>query len=100
MVSTTPGDGDVRSRSWFAVGLVGMVYVIGIAGLWSMVQAFDKKADPTVTPAGDSTTLPPLDESIDVRDAGIDQFFVPNFRPIAPTDTGRDVAASSLREQS
>ncbi len=31
-----------RRMVWFTLGLVGLVYVIGVAGLWSTFQRFDR----------------------------------------------------------
>lgn len=92
-------DSGFRSKSWLVIGLVGMVYLVGIAGLWSMVRTFDDAAPSTFTPATDEGTLPPLDDTVDVRDAHLDAPFMPQFRPQAPFDIGRDVAGSGFQNQ-
>ncbi len=89
----------LRPRSWLVLGLVGMVYLVGIAGLWSMLRAFDDSAASTFTPAGDERTLPPLDESIEVRDAFLDDPVVPKFRPHAVVGISKNVAVSDLQKK-
>lgn len=79
------------------MGLVGMIYLAGIAGLWSMIGTFEDTAPGAFTPAGVNETLPPINETIDVRDAHLDDPFVPTFRPIIPSDS--EVAASSFQKQ-
>ncbi|MEM9628232.1 MAG: hypothetical protein AAGA21_18515 [Pseudomonadota bacterium] len=99
MVPLAPADHEVRSRSWLALGLVGMVYVTGAAGLWSMVQAFEEDAPSTVVPVDDEGVMPMLDETIDVRDALLDKPFTPKLRPTNPLDVETDVASSGMRDQ-
>lgn len=93
---TPQDDGNSRPRRWLVAGLVGMVYLVGIAGLWSMMQTFDDGGPATFTPAGDEDSLPPLDDSIEVRDAHLDDPFVPAFRPDPVYGIGRTIAASNL----
>ncbi|MDH3659214.1 MAG: hypothetical protein OEU92_04150 [Alphaproteobacteria bacterium] len=88
-----------RSRRWLALGLAGMVYVIGIAGLWSMVQSFEPTAPLPLTPAGDDRALPPLDDRIDVRDARLDELIRPEFRPENQVEEGDDVAQTDLQKK-
>lgn len=90
---------DVRSRRWLAIGLAGTVYIAGAAGLWSMYRTFEGPSSPSLTPAGDRETLPPLDETIDVRDALLDDdVFRPVFKP--DFEAEEDVANSDLQTQS
>lgn len=94
--SAAPHDNEARSRSWLVLGFVGMVYLVGIAGLWSMVQTFEDSASSTLTPAAEEGPLPRLDDNIDMRDAHLDDPFVPKLRPLAPFGIEREVAASDL----
>ena len=73
-----------------------MVYVVGIAGLWSMVRGFGETGAAPLTPAGSDQVMPPIDEAIDIRDALLDGPFVPKFKPALPPD---DVASSGLQKQ-
>lgn len=90
-------ESDSHPRHWLVLGLVGMVYVVGIAGLWSMVQSFDETASTPLTPAGSNDILSPVDEVIDLRDARLDGPIIPQFRPSGPIGPGDDVAASDLQ---
>lgn len=87
------------SKRWLALALAGMTYVIGLAGLWSMVQGFEDAMLLPVTPAGDEQTVPPLDGTIDVRDASLDGLIRPKSRP---NDLGipSNVAESNLQNRS
>lgn len=67
---STPG--GTPSRRWLAIGLACMVYVVGVAGLWSMIESFETTEPQRLTPAEGTRMLPPLDETIDVRDIGQD----------------------------
>jgi hypothetical protein len=69
------------SKRWLAFGLVGMVYVVGLVGLWSMIETFREASPQQITPAGGDETMPPLDESIDVRDARLNGPPIPDFKP-------------------
>ncbi|MGI9421051.1 MAG: hypothetical protein ACR2RA_24770 [Geminicoccaceae bacterium] len=92
---------DVQHRRWLALAMAGMVYVVGIAGLWSMYQTFEQPDPPALTPAGDSTPLPPLEKTIDVRDALLeDDVFRPKFKPDINSGTDKDVAGSDLQIRS
>ncbi|MGI9486017.1 MAG: hypothetical protein ACR2RF_09100 [Geminicoccaceae bacterium] len=86
--------------SWLALGLASMVFV-GFVGLWSTALIFEDDAFSTPMSVSDSETLPlpPLDDTIDVRDAHLDDAIVPELRPEAPFDTNRNIAASSLQKQ-
>ncbi|MEZ5934710.1 MAG: hypothetical protein R3F54_22780 [Alphaproteobacteria bacterium] len=64
--SDEPGAG---SRRWLALGLAGMVYAVGVMGLWSMVETFQETGTKELTPAGGHEVLPPVDDTVDVRDA-------------------------------
>jgi hypothetical protein len=96
--SSSP-DSQATPKRWLALALAGMTYVIGLAGLWSMVQGFEEAALLPVTPAGDERTVPPLDETIDVRDAGLDGLILPQPRP-DDLNVPSDVADSNLQNQS
>ena len=93
---------DQESRRWLALGLAGMVYVVGITGLWSMVRAFDETGAAPLTPAvGEKALpLPPIDEAIDIRDAQLDGPFVPTFKPDLTIENDQDVAGSGLQKRS
>jgi hypothetical protein len=56
-------------RRWLALGLAGMVYVVGVTGLWSMLETFRETAPRQITPARGTDMLPPVDDTADVRDA-------------------------------
>ena len=58
-----------RSKRWLALGLAGAVYVMGIAGLWSIYQTFDDVATSRLTPARGTEPNAPLSEPTDLRDA-------------------------------
>ena len=92
-------EGGRTSKRWLALALAGMTYIVGFAGLWSMVQGFDDAALLPVTPAGDERSVPPLDETIDVRDAGLDDLVHPRSRPV-DLQIPSDVAGSNLQNQS
>ena len=93
-----------RPRRWLAFCLAGTVYAVGIAGLWSMYRSFDEGAASPLMPAGDSTTLPALNDTIDIRDAHLNGPVRPALRPHelkpdAPDELEEDVAASDLRKR-
>ena len=87
------------AKRWLALGLAGMVYVTGAAGLWSMVQMFDDTSHPPMTPADDIKGLPPLDSQVDLQDARLDGPIIPRFRPDLDTGDGEDVATSDLQKK-
>lgn len=87
------------SKRWFALGLAGMVYVTGIAGLWSMVQAFDGPGSPAITPADGNNNLPPLDHQVDMQDARLDGPFIPRFRPEIRSGDDADIANSDFQKK-
>lgn len=87
------------SKRWFALGLAGMVYVTGIAGLWSMVQTFDGPGSPAITPADGNNDLPPLDQQVDMQDARLDGPFIPRFRPEIRSGDDADVANSLFQKK-
>lgn len=60
---------EKRSKRWFALGLAGMVYVMGIAGLWSIYRTFGDVTISPLTPAGSAEPSAPLNEPVDLRDA-------------------------------
>lgn len=74
-----------RPKLWLALGFVGLIYVIGFAGIWSIVSTFEASHNlslaPATAPAKDREALPPLDDVIDLRDALFDRPIVPEFRP-------------------
>lgn len=85
------------SKRRVALALAGVIYLIGIAGLWSMVQTFDDVTTLPATPANDDgAILPPFNETIDLRDAKLDGFIRPKFRPDDLRNSG-DVARSNLQ---
>ena len=86
-------------RRWLAFCLAGMVYVTGIAGLWSMVQRFDGAGSPSITPADSDKSLPPLDHQVDIQDARLDGPIIPRFRPEVRPGDGEDVANSDLQKK-
>lgn len=90
---------DVGPRRWLALAFAGMIYIVGLAGLWSMMQSFDNAALLPVTPAGDEQPVPPIEETIDVRDASLDGILRPQFRP---NDLRKpsDLATSNLQDRS
>ena len=92
-------EGSRRSKRLLALGLAGMAYLIGIVGLWSMVQSFNGNTSPSLTPAGDRTTPPPIDRSIDLRDAHLNDGIIrPTFRPDVILN-GDDVAMSDIHDK-
>lgn len=97
--STSSLETDGRPKRWLALGLAGMVYVVGIVGLWSMVRTFDQPSPLSLTPAGDEEILPPLDDRIDVRDAALDGPIRPEFRPEVDSGISDDIAASDLQKK-
>ena len=58
-----------RSKRWLALGLAGAVYVMGIAGLWSIYRTFDEVATLPLTPARNTEPNTPSSEPTDLRDA-------------------------------
>jgi hypothetical protein len=103
-VGDEPGDRPTSkagrtSKRWLALALAGMTYVVGAAGLWSMMQDFDDAMLLPITPAGDERAVPPLDETIDVRDAGLDGLIRPKPRP-DDLRVPSDVADSNLQNSS
>ena len=58
-----------RSKRWLALGLAGAVYVMGIAGLWSIYRTFDEVATSPLTPARGTEPNAPSSEPTDLRDA-------------------------------
>ncbi|MEM7041573.1 MAG: hypothetical protein AAF543_02055 [Pseudomonadota bacterium] len=101
-MATKQADGvHPHSRRWLALGLAGMVYVVGISGLWAMVRTFDETAGAPLTPAGSEKVLPPIEESIDIRDAQLlDGPFIPKFKPELSPEAGGDVASVDLQKES
>ncbi len=89
-----------RPMGWFALGCAGMV-ITGFMAMWSTALIFEEDAFPMLTSVGGSETLPLplLDDAIVIRDAHLDDPFVPKFRPEASTDSDQDVASSSFQEQ-
>lgn len=91
---------DGWSRRFLALGLAGIIYVIGIAGLWSMVQTFDQTTSPPLTPAGDRKAMPPLEGAIDLRDARLDEDrLVPKAKPEGAGSADEDIADSDLQKR-
>jgi hypothetical protein len=97
--TTSSSRPDGISKRWLAVALAASIYIFGLAGLWSMVQSFDEAVLLPVTPAGDEQTVPPIEETIDVRDARLDGFIRPAFRP-NDLRIPSDVAQSQLQDKS
>jgi len=90
---------DRTPRRWLALALAGMIYFVGLAGLWSMMQSFDNASLLPVTPAGDEQSVPPIEETIDVRDANLDVIIRPKLRP-NDLRSPSDVATSGLLDRS
>lgn len=91
---------DHQRKRRFALALAGLVYVVGIAGLWSMAQNFEDAWALPVTPAGDEgPVMPPLDTTIELRDARLDGFIRPKFKPDDLRKTGGDIANSGFQKK-
>lgn len=58
-----------RSKRWLALGLAGAVYVMGIAGLWSIYRTFDEMTNLPLTPARSIEPNAPSREPTDLQDA-------------------------------
>lgn len=95
----TPPQRDDRPRRWLAIGLAGMVYVVGAAGLWSMYSTFAEQPASSLRPAGGIETMPPIEETIDVRDARLDGPIRPRFKPDLSNGTEEEVASSGAQKR-
>lgn len=83
MNMTLEPEEDRRSRRTLALFLAGLVYLAGVAGVWSIYQTFDQRDQPSLAPAVDEATIPPpIDDTIDVRDPLEDEELIrPDLKP-------------------
>jgi len=92
-------ENDPGFKRWFVLGLIGVVYITGFAGLWSMVQTFEDARPSSIVPTDGKGNLPPLDELIDVRDAYLGEPIIPEFRPEFLLGAGEDIANSGFQKR-
>ena len=81
-------------RRWIALGLSGMIYAVGIAGLVSMVMALQDTMNAASQTASSELALPPIDDMVDMFEFHRDGPFIPRFKP------SDDVAALALQRPS
>ncbi len=93
-------ESDGRSKRWLALGLAGLIYAVGFAGIWSMTARFEPRLPSSITPAGDEGILPPLDDAVDVRDARSKSLILPERRPATDGAAGTEITASNLHRKS